>query len=926
MEMTLSSTSLPQTVETVETVIDTGRATAAPSAPYVNDERPIESPDDNEFLRAIFGEPHLASPVIASFKGNPKRKEDCRWGGTAWTGANAALQDREQNSYFTISSFHRDDKGQVRRSKETFAALHCVVLDDVGTKVGIELIKLEPSWRLETSEGNEQFGYILRDPIADIKAADNLLERLINKGLTDPGANGASTRYMRRVNGVNGKTNPAFVCKLRVWEPGRRYTPEQICDGLGLSTPPADEVVVAAPKRPRAPRPNRSATTSPAPGNHGARRVIAELQKHGLYKGPAKEGRHELTCPWLAGHTDAVDSGTDYFEPNAEYRNGGFKCFHGHCSGRGIHALLDFLGLTEADARQRPTVKVSPGDAHIAVEDTECILASTGKFYSFSGSLAKLVESEKEARLHLLADDVLSLELAKQLVYERFDARSGKERPIDPPANIVRPLAYREGPRHLPSLKALAFQPFLGERGELVSQPGYHEGTQIYGAFDPATFPVPDEPTREDAERSLGKLLELVNEFQFCTEADRTAALVAILTGAVRSSLPLAPMFHVNGSQPGTGKTYLCQLIAAFASASSHTTVSFPTSQEEMAKTILAALSLAPAVLEFDNLSDDIIPHPALCTAITSEAYHARVLGTSTQKKVGTRTLILSSGNNVSPVHDMRRRCVEIRLESPCEIAATRTFARPDLLRDVRANRSAWIAHALTIVKWAAQNASAMPDSRLNGFEAWSSTCLAPLIALGQADPITPMVESMDNSPERNELGQLLGVWHRYFGDTPMKAIEVVAEMTKQGHGPLEEAIAQVAPVRTGGSVAKILGKYLARNQNQPVDGLKLIKAPGGKRSTQQWCVVREPSKVVSQAIAMPPLTADLVANPRGVADAASARPVIEPERSAEQSIAEMIGGSFGAVSVRAIDGDRLLAVADLEDEEDAHRMIDGDG
>ena len=39
-------------------------------------------------------------------------------------------------------------------------------------------------------------------------------------------------------------------------------------------------------------------------------------------------------------------------------------------------------------------------------------------------------------------------------------------------------------------------------------------------------------------------------------------ALAAILTAAVRPSLPHAPLFHVTAHQPGAGKSYLCELIA----------------------------------------------------------------------------------------------------------------------------------------------------------------------------------------------------------------------------------------------------------------------------------------------------------------------------------------------------------------------------
>jgi len=57
-------------------------------------------------------------------------------------------------------------------------------------------------------------------------------------------------------------------------------------------------------------------------------------------------------------------------------------------------------------------------------------------------------------------------------------------------------------------------------------------------------------------------------------------------------------------------------------------------------------LLTAPAVVEFDNLTTDLIPHKSLCTILTSEFISGRILGQSKTAEVGTRTLFLSSGNN----------------------------------------------------------------------------------------------------------------------------------------------------------------------------------------------------------------------------------------------------------------------------------------
>jgi hypothetical protein len=59
-----------------------------------------------------------------------------------------------------------------------------IVLDDVGTaensRVAPERVKLAPSWKLETSPGNCQYGYFLKGPRGGTKA---LIKALRKTGL-----------------------------------------------------------------------------------------------------------------------------------------------------------------------------------------------------------------------------------------------------------------------------------------------------------------------------------------------------------------------------------------------------------------------------------------------------------------------------------------------------------------------------------------------------------------------------------------------------------------------------------------------------------------------------------------------------------------------------------------------------------------------
>ncbi|NDD93354.1 DUF3987 domain-containing protein, partial [bacterium] len=76
----------------------------------------------------------------------------------------------------------------------------------------------------------------------------------------------------------------------------------------------------------------------------------AALKEKGLYKSDLGAGKHDITCPWVSQHTDSIDNGTAFFEPNPKYPSGGFRCHHSHGSSLRLRELKEFLGLNPVSA------------------------------------------------------------------------------------------------------------------------------------------------------------------------------------------------------------------------------------------------------------------------------------------------------------------------------------------------------------------------------------------------------------------------------------------------------------------------------------------------------------------------------------------------------------------------------------------------
>jgi hypothetical protein len=99
--------------------------------------------------------------------------------------------------------------------------------------------------------------------------------------------------------------------------------------------------------------------------------VVVALKVQGLYKTPLGSGKHDVTCPWVHEHTDELDTGAAYFEPDELYPVGGFCCQHSHRDKYHIRALLEFLGICTAEARHKPLIRVVAGDLHRVVDAAE---------------------------------------------------------------------------------------------------------------------------------------------------------------------------------------------------------------------------------------------------------------------------------------------------------------------------------------------------------------------------------------------------------------------------------------------------------------------------------------------------------------------------------------------------------------------------
>jgi hypothetical protein len=184
-----------------------------------------------------------------------------------------------------------------------------LVLDDIGTKS--KAPPIAPTWRMETSPNNEQWGYVFglddQPTKADFCAA---IVAMADAGYTDPGAINA-VRNFRLPGSVNlkpGRNN--FESRLVEFHPDREFSLPEICQALGVVPGPASAQVTA---------------TIIIDGGADDE-VLQWLAAESLLLEPANSsGWCGVVCPNSDAHSNDEREGR-YFPASR-----GYKCLHGHC-------------------------------------------------------------------------------------------------------------------------------------------------------------------------------------------------------------------------------------------------------------------------------------------------------------------------------------------------------------------------------------------------------------------------------------------------------------------------------------------------------------------------------------------------------------------------------------------------------------------
>ncbi len=231
----------------------------------------------------------------------------------------------DQAWYGNTASFiiDRFKEGHVSASAANCEYVLVMVLDDVGDpEKTTQLPPLEPTWKMETSPGSYQWGYVFSEqPTKDEFSA--AIVAIAEAGYTDRGAINP-VRNFRLPGSVNlkpGRDN--FPSVLLEFHPDRDYTLEQIITAFGVTPAPVQSSGVFRPIR---------------LSDDGTDDVLVWLSENGkLLSMPNREGWAGVECPNAAAHSDGNPEGR--YLPTTR----AFCCYHSHCGEIDSRAFLDWV-------------------------------------------------------------------------------------------------------------------------------------------------------------------------------------------------------------------------------------------------------------------------------------------------------------------------------------------------------------------------------------------------------------------------------------------------------------------------------------------------------------------------------------------------------------------------------------------------------
>jgi putative DNA primase/helicase len=490
---------------------------------------------------------------------------------------------------------------------------------------------------------------------------------------------------------------------------------------------------------------------------------------------------------------------------------------------------VDFIPLPKLGKDERRRIVVQKGKlAEVVDEVQQALIDASANVYVRGGMLVSVVSiasSSVEQKgvwrpigtpLIVPLTAISLADLINRVVLFLRPNSDDELRAVDCPKEVAETLLSRIGQWRFRMLTAVINAPTLRLDGSILSEAGHDPKTGLLLLGGSDFHPVPESPTRRQATEALTAVEELLGEFPFVSEDDRSAALAMLMTAVIRATLPTAPMFAITAPTPGTGKSYLADLAAVLATGRKAAVVGASCDEEELEKRLGSSLMAGDAVLNLDNI-DRPLKSERLCQVLSQEAVKFRILGRSTNIDTATNALVIATGNALRLHDDLTRRAMMIRLNAGEERPELHRF-KHDPVKDAVANRSKYIVAALTVLRAFIVGKDRPALSPLGSFEDWSNVVRSALVWLGKTDPVQTMEAARATDPERERTSEVLAALLR-------EGIWTVRDLAQRVTSDFDLRDALAGFMKHGQFDKHGFGNWCRKHRDRPVNGMALVQA-----------------------------------------------------------------------------------------------------
>jgi hypothetical protein len=510
-----------------------------------------------------------------------------------------------------------------------------------------------------------------------------------------------------------------------------------------------------------------------------------------------------------------------------------------------------------------PTIRLVDGQLPRTVEATERAMISANlDIFSRAGELVYPVSESRPAangrktitaRLSVFSTDAFIEPVAEAAIYQRWSVRQKAWTDIDPPVQLVRMVLSRERRRAFPHVSGIITTPTLRFDGSLLDAPGYDPRSELYLRPTVQLPPIPAHPTWQDAQAALIKLKHLLREFSFQDRQGNglerrlncSVAISALLTAQLRGSLPTSPIYLIRADTPGTGKSYLVDVIAMVATGQLCPVIAIAGSREETEKRLGSVLLDGLPIVSLDNCTADL--NGTLLNQFTERpVVKIRILGRSEMPPCESHTAVFATGNNIGFTADMVRRGLVCNLEALDERPELREFGS-DALEVAAADRGVYVAAGLTIVRAYLVAGAPRVCGPLGSYSIWTRMVRSPLIWLGEPDPVASMEGSRDEDEELGNIREFFVLWldHGLALNTPYLTADIIEEAcitpppSYYGPQPFKQLLLRIAASKADPNTvsAERLGRWLRKISGRIVS---LLDAQG---ALHKYRLVKEQTK-----------------------------------------------------------------------------------